>query len=275
MNREARHLLYKLTWSALCIVLLTALVSGSTIQASPRSQEAGPVYLPMVFRGWFKPFTYADNFSNWSSGWPFGDLRRLNPDGSVAEEFSWGYYDDPDGTDAYLIRIRDNHDHVFLTGPGYVRGNFEYEVQMRALQNGRQLFEYGILLSPTPLDPANHQGDQVYTFQIRQGYSRWVIRKWNLISHMNHYVYPDYDFQENTSHLTEVAGFWNQFRIERTGTELRFYLKRLEEGSFTLVKTVNDPNLPQQLYMGFFAANPDYTTWMSYEYDYVSASSHP
>lgn len=275
MKKAARKWVMKLIWSALCIVLLATLLSASMVQASPRAQAPGPIYFPLMFRRWFEPFTYSDNFSNWNSGWPYGDIRRLNTDGSVAEEFTWGYYDNPDGTDSYLVRIRDNHDHFFMTGPGYVMGNFAFEVQMRGQQNGQQLFEYGILLSPTPIDPANHQGDQVYTFQIRQGYSRWVVRKWKLISHMNHYVYPEFDFQGDTNHLTETAGFWNLFRIERVGTELRFYLRKLDEGSYTLVHTHSDPNLPELLYMGFFAANPDYTQWMGYEYDYVSSSSNP
>lgn len=275
MSKESRKWAIRLAWSALCAVLLTTLLSASMVQASPRAQATSPTYFPVVFRKWFEAFTYFDGFSDWNSGWPHGDLRRLNEDGSVSEEFNWGYYHDPDGTEAFLVRIRDNHDHFFMTGPAYVLGDFAVEIQMRGLQNGQQLFEYGILLSPTEIDPKNHQGDQVYTFQIRQGYHRWVIRKWKLISHMNHYVYPAYDFQGDTSHVTESDGQWNQFRIERTGTELRFYLKKLSESGYTLVHTHSDPDLPEWLYIGFFAANPDYTQWMEYEYDYVAASAHP
>ncbi|HUT20667.1 MAG TPA: hypothetical protein VM366_16035, partial [Anaerolineae bacterium] len=110
-------------------------------------------YFPILVRDWFEEFTAIEDFEPPLTGWPEGSVRNTV---TVHEEFNYGPFVDGDGSTVYQIGIRDNFDHVFVTGPLYVLKNFEYQAWMRRLSADRdQLFEYGILISPTPIDPAH------------------------------------------------------------------------------------------------------------------------
>ena len=272
-----------------------------------RAEFDRTVYLPVAAQNWFQEYTYQHDFnppaSTWT--WPAAYYFRSVPTASeenmlhqrylpqeledtdeygiaTAIQFEYGYLKDSDGSDVYHISIEDNFDHVFLTGPAseaYAMGeHWEYEAWMRrATDKNVDLREYGILISPTPLDPRHPQADDVYTFHIRNwdsGY--WLIKKWKVNNTDDH---PGDEIKKGTGKLSTSYKTWNQFRIERDGDTLRF---KIAHGStppnwstISPVYTMTDPNLADKYYVGFFAANNEISTWREWQFDNVYVHAAP
>jgi hypothetical protein len=261
------------------------------------------LYMPTVFRNWFTPYTYQDDFSNWSSGWPYGSVRveslsgfgivepeeaivDLEGDVSpfVALEYSWGYVKDPDNSaqSRYFIWVRDNGDHVWLTGPAQTWQNFDFHADARLWTTEMPADwgdEYGILISPKAINPSSPKADGVYTFQIRlkrsdSGTPMWIVKKWDIESTGTH---PGDELAKGTrtDRITQEPKFFNILRIERNGSKLRFQVTR-SGMSWVEVASVTDNSLPERLYIGFFAAHTGmYSYNMEYHFDNVYLYSYP
>ncbi len=238
------------------------------------------VYLPAVMRDYFAGYEYRDDFENWSSGWVYGSVNIKNPDGSTSDKFSYGYKRDDDGSKVYYIRVSDNTDHVFLTGPQEARRNFEYEAYLRlATYESPPSWgdEYGILISPVPIDPANPSAQPVYTLQIRLyrggGNPRYLVKKWQVYGLHNH---PGDELvqQEEGTFITQQPKVWNIFRIERRDDTLDFFVRTQSTG-WKHVYTLTDDSLPDVLYIGFYAAHTkDYSYAMEFQFDNVYLNCH-
>jgi hypothetical protein len=264
------------------------------------------VYLPVVPNNWFQEYTYQHNFNppastwTWPAGYYFRSVPTMSEDDTLyqhylpqeldgdeygiatAIQYSYGYLHDSDGSDVYYISVEDNFDHVFLTGPAseaFAMGeHWEYEAWMRrATDKDVNLREYGILISPTPLDPKHPKGDGIYTFHIRNwddGY--WLVKKWEVNSTDDH---PGDEIEGGTGGLSDNYKTWNQFRIERDGDTLRF---KIDHGSsppnwstISPVYTMTDPNLADTYYVGFFAANNEISSWREWQFDNVYVHAAP
>jgi hypothetical protein len=265
------------------------------------------IYMPVASRAWFQEYTYQHNFnppaSTWT--WPAGSYFRSGLASSedsllnqhympqeledvdeygiaTAIQFRYGYLHDTDGSDVYYISVEDNYDHVYLTGPAseaYAVGeHWEYEAWMRrATDKDVTLREYGILISPTPIDPKHPEADDVYTFHIRNwdpGY--WLVKKWDVYGSDDH---PGDEIKKGTGKLSTSHKVWNQFRIERDGNTLRF---KIDHGSsppnwstISPVYTLTDPNLADVYYVGFFAANNEISSWREWQFDNVYVHAAP
>ena len=247
------------------------------------------LYLPLAINDWFAAYEYQDNFSDWDSGWPYGDRRTVNPDGSVSEEFSYGYYRDvDDGSRVYRIFVRDDGDHVFLTGPQsvYAMRNFRYEASLRRVRvDGKDPpvwgDEYGILISPVQIDPKHPSGGPVYTLQVRlyvtgSGVQRWVVKRWTIEGSFRRSGDELGQGQESTF-LTQDNKVWNRFKIEREGDVLKFFISSEEKsGQWKQVLTVTDDTLPDKMYIGFYAAHTkEYSYNMEYQFDNVYLYAYP
>ena len=233
-------------------------------------------YFPILVRDWFEEFTAIEDFEPPLTGWPEGSVRNTV---TVHEEFNYGPFVDGDGSTVYQMGIRDNFDHVFVTGPLYVLKNFEYQAWMRRLSADRdQLFEYGILISPTPIDPAHPYAEDVYTFQIQLGYNgAWWVKKWDVYSLDDHPA--DTIDHGQTGAVTEGYKQWNQLRIRRVGDTLYFDATHgstaPNPGDWVNLLTHTDHSLPDQFYVGFFGAHPNSTMWRYYQYDNVYVHAYP
>jgi hypothetical protein len=210
------------------------------------------IHLPLVFYSEYKEITHQDDFEDWDSGWPWGD-----PD------FHYGYKLDSDGSNVYHIRMNDEDDRVFVTGPVKTLRNFEYNIYLRRETDKQPLYwgdEYGILISPTPIDPENPSGTSVYTFQIELWINSgsdtyYSVTKWDDLSLGTRTVLARGPEDE---YLTDLPKFWNLLKIVRTGNTLEFYLTRLEGTNlrpWQLVHTRTDNTLPDELYIGFYASH--------------------
>lgn len=257
-------------------------------------------YLPVVPNDWFIEYTYTEDFEPPWSNWPYGyhyvasmaDDLRQDPVHSLnvhefedtdeygiatAIQFSYGYKHDDDGSNIYYISVEDNYDHVFLTGPAYLNGdNWEYEAWMRrATDSGTDLREYGLLISPTPIDPKNPSAEDVYTFHMRHWDNGiWVVKKWDIHNSDDH---PADEIERGTGNITRDYKVWNQFRIERRGNTLYFKLQRdpYNPGSYQTVYTLTDPALSEMYYIGFFVANHAVSTWREWQFDNVYVHAAP
>ena len=233
-------------------------------------------YFPILARDWFEEFEVTEDFEPPVTGWPEGSVRNVV---TVREEFNYGPFVDGDGSTVYQLGIRDNFDHVFLTGPLYVIKNFEYQVWMRRLSgDDDQLFEYGILISPTPIDPAHPDAEGVYTFQIQLGFKgAWWVKKWDVYGLDDHPA--DTIDHGETGAVTEGKKQWNQLRIRRVGDTLYFDATHGNSapgpGDWTNLLTHTDHSLPDQFYVGIFGAHPNFTIWRYYQYDNVYVHAYP
>ena len=223
--------------------------SKNVVSAQATASLTPAAYLPLAFKTHFKEFWYSDDFQDLGSGWPYG-----------SGDVDYGYKTDGDGQKVYHIRLDDEDDMLFVTAPTSAPLNFESEALVRRSTTEVPKYwydEYGLVLSPTPIDPANMSGSQFYTFHIRlragNDYaSYYAVAKWNTmnISDRTYLVGPT----EETTYMTDAAKFWNQFRIERSGDTLRFYLRRPDLGqSWKLAYTFTDSSLPDIFYIGFYA----------------------
>lgn len=275
--------------------------SGCASSAQGTLGVSGKTFLPVVFRNFFQGYEKTDNFTNWGSGWPAGNKRTLNPDGSVAEEYSYGYKVDntlgglnnPTGKypvtlgGLYHIWVRDDGDHVFLTGPESlaVVQNFTFAASLRRVTPPvRDGDEYGILISSQPINGLDQWSDLVYTFQVRvftdPNTRRAVVKKWQLKGNHSRYVFPGSEqvFQKD-GWLTGNQNWWNRFYIIRQGNTLHFCMQSeetWEKWNEACVYNVTDNSLPEKLYIGFYAAHvKDYAYNMEYQFDDVYIKSTP
>lgn len=267
---------------ALCLALL----SGFGAAASPAgplgpSPDVQPqvliprLYMPLLTRGWFTAYTYMDGFENVNSGWPYG-----------SGEFDYGYKTDPDSTRVYHVRTDGQEDVVFVTGPGTVAGVYTYQAIMRRATDTQPRQwgdEYGILLSPAPIDPKNRAGSNVYTFavELRIGSGTdtyYSVSKWSDVKTNSRTILKR---TGEGTYLTAGNKIWNQLKIERSGSTLSFFVSRQEGTGFLpwlKVFDYTDASLPDTMYVGFYhkhaeGAFEDYI--VEFQFDTLSVSAHP
>jgi hypothetical protein len=236
-----------------------------------RAKYDATLYMPLGFLDLYAG--YSDDFSNWGSGWPSWKKKTYNPSGSTAEDHRGGYKD-VSGNDLYHIWVRDDGDEVFLTGPERVPSKFVFDVSARwAETTSRWGNEYGVLISKAPIKPKDAHTFYAYTFQIQllpgkscpnYAIKRWIRTNWK----------DDVDRLKGYSKTCDVSqskGTWNQFRILRVGSGLKFYLKRKSSSTWKYIGQVNDSSLPPDLYIGFFAAHEQtYSYPLEWQYDDVN-----
>ncbi|MBN1937771.1 MAG: hypothetical protein JW934_24145 [Anaerolineae bacterium] len=298
----------------LALLLVGLLLQGSGVQVTAREadhssvvQATDPqigdveVYLPLMFKDKFYGYTYSDNFADWGSGWPGGNLFARNSDGSVSDEFTYGYKYDSNlgskyppvvGTDGMVfhINIQDDQDHVFVTGPStaYVLQNFYYEASARRVSDQLAGDEYGILLSPVPLDPKNpnSQGQIVYTIQVRltsPWTGHWVFAGWKISNTHDHEVVVKQE-GDTMNYLAGDRYWWNRLRFSRDGNTLRVWM--CNEGTWgkwyewmPVTRNMADDfpgGVPDKFYIGFFAATSGpYRHSFEAQFDEVLAVSTP
>jgi hypothetical protein len=242
-------------------------------QSTPTLVPVG--YLPLMYHTNFQEFWYSDDFQDTGSGWPYhsGDV-------------DYGYKTDSDGQKVYHIRMDDEDDILFVTAPTKAPLNFEMETLLRRGTTETPKYwydEYGVVLSPAPIDPDNISGSQVYTFHIRlragnDQPSYYVISKWNTLNKSDRTNLKG-PATVGSEYMTDVAKFWNQFRIERSGDTLRFYLNRPDQSAPPLlVHTLTDPSLPDVLYIGYYASHSedDFGSYViEIQYDNLTLHAYP
>jgi hypothetical protein len=240
-------------------------------------------YFPLMTRYFWTAYDHWEYF-NWpqTTDWQYGSVRNTT---TVYEEFNYGQRVDPkDDSEVYFIAIRDDFDHVFLTGPESVvaRGDFKYTVWLRRMSDSTdQLFEYGILISPVFIDAEDPDADDVYTFQIRLGYDgTWLVRKWDIRNLDSRSASTK--AEGKSSKVIEAARFWNVFQIERVaGVDdyaLHFRIaNQSNPNSFNQVATiyVDKDQMPDAMHVGFYAAHPGLTIWKEYQYDNLWIHAEP
>jgi hypothetical protein len=252
---------------------------GEEIRPIQGAQVLTPtVYLPRIAMKYFKEFWYADDFSEPGSGWPWGN-----------SPFDYGYKTDrEDDTEeeVYHIRLEDEDDLAFVTGPKYAPGNFEYEALLRRASETHPLYwgdEYGILLSPHEIDTEAPFVASVYTFQIEYQIGGWVdslysITRWNGASKDDRNVLRR---AGEGQYITTEPDVWNRLKITRTGDTLYFYLSCWDDDDdwkpWKYVYQYTDPGLPDYLYIGFYAYHSKddlggYT--IEFQYDDVALHAH-
>jgi hypothetical protein len=241
--------------------------------AAPLAASAAlTMRLPLVSRYAFTPFSYSDDFQSTGSGWPYG-----------SGEFDYGYRTDGDSSKVYHFRMDDEDDIAFVTGPGRVAGNFDYTawVRLATFEQPKKYFdEYGILISPTPIDPENPVVNGAYTFHVKlkkgSGVnSSWAIAKWTGPTKNARTVIRE---QEETSQLTDDVKVWNTFQIRRSGDQLSFWLTHQYAGALQQMWTLTDSTLPYDLHIGFYGAHSedDLGTYrIEFQFDNVTANSAP
>ena len=277
-------------------IVLTAIAgSGCASVSSVSLQVTAKVYLPLSYRSRFFGYRYSDDFSSWSSGWPGGSHITRNPDGTASDDFYFGYKTAspaPNGNyrsdgRIYHIRAHDDGDHVFVTGPqkkAFVLQNFVYQSAARTVSGKRRGDEYGILISPVPLDPANpnSHGQPVYTLQMRllKDTRNWVFKKWTIANTHNH---PATELAKGTTrtHLTLRTGWFNAFKFERVGNTLYCYIHGAESwGKWKRIAsrdlTKDFAKVPDKFYVGFYVAHTKpYSYDFEAQFDNVKAISTP
>lgn len=225
-------------------------------------------YLPLVTRGYFIAFDYFDGFSDVSSGWPYG-----------SSPFGYGYLTDSDGSKTYFLRVDKEYEMGWVTAPTFAPGNFDLEVAGRRINLPKYWYdEYGIFISPTPIDPQNPSGSGVYTLiiQLKVGdQPSYAVHKWNALNRSSRTQLVK---QVETVYITQVAKAWNYFRIKRRGDTIEFWVARQNQSGEELAYSFTDSNLPDTLYVGVYAQHSkddmgDYT--IEFQYDYVDLSTWP
>ena len=163
----------------------------------------------------------------------------------------------------------------------------EFEAHMRRTGDHPKYWgdEFGILLSPQPIDPQNPVGSGAYTFHMELRIdntedSYYSIAKWNALNRNNRSVLVR---TEEGDDISDVARVWNQFKIERVGDTLNFYVTRQDNSSdgwtaWQHVHSLTDSALDDQLYVGFYAYHSkddfgDYS--IEFQFDNLVTSSTP
>ncbi len=249
-------------------------VYANPLAVRSAQEVTSTVYLPLVSKNYFEAYVYQDNFQDWGTGWVWG-----------TSPFYYGYKQDGDGSKVYYIRLDDQYETAFVTGPSlqaYALGNFEYEVWLRRGPE-QPLFwydEYGILLSPTPIDPANPAGANAYTFhiklQIAPGYyPRYAIAKWSALHRDHRTIFVE---TQESDYITDSAKVWNKLKIVRIGNKLDFYVTREGKSDWKFVHSRIDDTLPFKLHVGFYAmhSKEDMGKYeIEFQYDNLRLSAHP
>jgi hypothetical protein len=253
-------------------------VSGwNAAPAIQATQDLTPTaYLPIAFKGHFEAYTYQEDFEDWESGWTWGD-----------SPFYYGYKQDGDGSRVYYFAVQDEHEMAFVTGPeksAIALGNFEYEAWMRIGSSKIPMYwydEYGILISPTPIDPAAPSGANVYTFQIKLRIaddqdSLYSVAKWNTLSRSDRSVLVE---APESTYITDALKVWNRFKITRSGGDtLDFYLTHEGRTDWKHVYSITDATLPDQLHIGFYAkhSKDDFGDYeIEFQFDNLWLSAQP
>ncbi|MBN1582378.1 MAG: PKD domain-containing protein [Anaerolineae bacterium] len=276
------------------VVLTVTATSGCMSVVSETLSVTAKTYMPVVFQNFFTGLEYFTGFGPGESGWPYGDHITLNPDGSKSDEFYFGYKTTsaaPNGSyrsdgKVYYIRAHDDGDHVFVTGPqnkAYTSQNFVYQAVGRTVSSQRRGDEYGILISPVPLDPKHpdSQGLPVYTLQVRlSGDNKaWVFKKWVIENSHDH---PADELAKGTTDwLTINTDWFNGFKIERVGNTIHAYVhgastwgKWKEVASRDMTKDF--AKVPDKFYIGLYLAHTQpYSYDFEAQFDNVSVISTP
>lgn len=243
------------------------------VSAIHASQDLTPrLWVPVLARNAYGSFSFVDRFDDWGSGWPWG-----------SSPYSYGYELDGDTSTVYQMGLTGNYRLAFVTAPTFAGRNFDYRVWMRRATTDVPKYwgdEYGIFVSPTPIDPQSLVGQDVYTFHMEiradSAYnSYYAIYKWNTLSRSDR---VELDKHEEGTNMTDVARFWNEWRIVRTGDTLNFYVKRANIGSWAYVHSLTDSSLPNILYVGLYAChsstvNGDY--FIKFQWDNVALDVSP
>ncbi|MBN1642097.1 MAG: hypothetical protein JXA09_12760 [Anaerolineae bacterium] len=281
---------------ALCALAIGAAPPASSAAALSTGEETSPralgaigpseslvpvAYFPIVFRQGFSAFSYADDFSDWGSGWPYG-----------GSPFAYGYKHDEDKSDVYHIRMKNEGDLAFITGPSIVGGDFEYIASIRRATTDQPKFwydEFGLLVSPDVIDPANPVGSGAYSFQIELRIdptydSKWVVSRWDALRRTKRVVLAS--APEGTS-ITDAARIWNELKIvcERDpvlGDTMTFSM-RTQKGTtgwtdWEEAYSFTKKGLPHTFVIGFYAYHSKddlgaYT--IEFQYDNVRTHSTP
>lgn len=272
-----------------CLLVVAALaVAGAvmaladatpTQQPAPQTVEAPSeirvsqvltpaAYLPLVTKGYFIAFDYFDGFDNLNSGWPYG----TNP-------FAYGYLTDSDGSKTYFLKVDQEYEMGWVTASTQAPGNFDLEVAGRRVNLPKYWFdEYGVFISPTPIDPQNPSASGVYTLivELKVGEQpSYAVHKWPSLNRNNRTTVVK---QVETVYITQVAKAWNYFRVKRRGDTVEFWVARQNQSGEKLAASVTDSNLPGILYVGVYAMHSkddqgDYA--IEFQYDYVDLSAWP
>ena len=258
-----------------------------------RTRHDTTTFFPLIIKRDFDPYTYEDDFQDTGSGWPVGSKITWNSDGTVSEQFEYGYRTDSDTSKVYRIFVRDDGDHVFLTGPARTLEDFEFRTHVRRGTAATPPVwgdEYGVLLSPTEIDPQYPVGESIYTFQIRLYVGgqepRWVVKKWTLedshhrdgdeLDSAEYMRYEILAIGPAAKNLTDQNKVWNYLEIRRNGQTLEFWLTdQAHPADWQHVFSHTDAELPAQLYIGFYAAHTKYSYDMVFQYDNVYLNAHP
>jgi hypothetical protein len=232
-------------------------------------------YFPVLMQNAFTAFTYADDFESTSSGW-----------GWRQGSFDAGYRTDGDTSKVWHYRMTTQDDIGFITGPTFVGGDFTYTAYLRRAMFEQPLYyfdEYGLLLSPNPVDVNEPTfSGTAYTFQIKLKIgstvnSSYEVYSWTWPHKNTRSMILSQEAQDHEGKITDAAKIWNIFQISRTGDTLRFFLT-VQGGALQEVGTVTDPSMPYVMYIGFYAAhsltsNGDYP--LEVQFDNVSTTSSP
>jgi hypothetical protein len=85
--------------------------------------------------------------------------------------------------------------------------------------------------------------------------SSYAVAKWNTLNRKNRSLLVDV---EEGDYITDIAKFWNRFRIVRSGDKLDFYLTHQGRSDWKHVYSIVDGAivdgaLPDRLHIGFYA----------------------
>jgi hypothetical protein len=244
-----------------------------------RTKTHVDVYLPLMFT----PLRiYQDNFSDPTSGWPRewerkkgGEnnrggymvdrsraqvlaelMQNAGPQAMDLEFNAWFLGLDDD---VYYSVVHDAWDQVFISGPYRAEGDFVFEAKGRYdyVQESYRGNRYGILVSREkvdPRDPHSVHGHCIYV-EINPrsdgGFDSagWGVKEW----YRTNWRGDDDGDEDDTvkgpgtdGSIKSKRGSWNQFRIERQGAKLRFWINDVYFGSVDNTDT-------GPLYVGLFA----------------------
>ena len=241
------------------------------------------LYLPLMFS---PLQVYEDDFSDPTSGWPReweyenapGRPKGNNRGGYMADRSRAQVLDElmenagPQATDlefnawflgleddVYYSVVHDAWDQVFISGPYQVEGDFVFEAKgrydyvVKSFRGNR----YGILVTREKVDPINPHtvhGHCIYV-EINPrsdgGFDTagWGVKEWYRTNWRGD---DDGDLDRTVKGpgtdgvIRSELGQWNQFRIEREGARLRFWINDKFFGSVDNTDT-------GPLYVGLFA----------------------
>ena len=140
--------------------------------------------------------------------------------------------------------------------------------------------EYGIFISPEPIDPQNPSGSGVYALimELKSGETpSWVVHKWNALNRSSRTVL---NRGLESDYFIQLPRIFNRFRITRTGDTITFWISHQSKAStdWKSVHSFTDSNLPSTFYVGVYAqhSKDDLGNYViEFQYDYVDLSAWP